>query len=532
MIEVQKYLEGQTVDDRYPLLELLGSTPNSSVFRTQCAEAPNRQAAVKLISAPAAASGARLTRWRLVARFSHPALLRVFDMGRCEIENRPMLYVVMELAEENLAEILRVRRLSPDEVSALLKPATEALAYLHTKGFVHGRLKPSNIFAIGDQVKLASDSVARIGEAADLRDPRDPFCAPEVSRSAASDVWSLGATVVECLAGRLPEANSETPSAITVPSSIPSPFLELARHCLNPLPQRRWTLSQIETVISRGAVSPSVEAAEAAPDAEPASVPAPESAFTKPKSVAPSPSRLRLRLRLSQKYRFALAAFAAGAAAFVLGVVISGSNSGSNSDPAATRSIPAVAPATIRNKAIVEPKSLTKSVAQALPEKRSGGQPVHAHSSDAAVVVTSAAPAAPAPVSAESAESGAPSASTAPTASTASTATTATPAAGNLIPGAVSRRAVPRVPESASDTIHGTVRVSVIVDVDPHGRVVEAKLDFPGPSRYFARLSMAAANDWKFAPPRVEGAIVPSEWVIDFGYTESGVSATAAERHP
>lgn len=98
--------------------------------------------------------------------------------------------------------------------------------------------------------------------------------------------------------------------------------------------------------------------------------------------------------------------------------------------------------------------------------------------------------------------------------------------------GHVTRRALPRVPKSASDTIWGTVRVSVIVDVDPRGRVVEAKFDSPGPSKYFARLSMAAAKDWKFNPPRVGGMIVPSEWVINFGYTNTDTLANATERHP
>lgn len=512
MIEVQKYLEGQTVDDRYPLIEFLGSTQHSSVFRTECSESPSRNAAVKLISAPAATSGARLTRWRLAARCSHPALLRIYDMGRCEIENRSMLYIVTELAEENLAEVLRVRCLSPGEVSALLEPATDALACLHTKGFVHGRLNPSNIFAIGDQVKLSADSIARIGEAADFRDPDDPYCAPEVSRSAASDVWSLGAIIGQCLSGRFAERNAGARNSITVPTSIPAPFFELARHCLNPVPQRRWTVAQIRAALGQATVSASADAPKALTQAEPTTAPTPESAFAKSTPVAKS----GFRLSLSPRKRLALAALAAGVAAFVFGVVISGNNA----DRVATQASPVVAlaaanlktvPASKQNSAAIAAKSESKSARPTLVNKAASIPPVHVHDSNAALIVTSAAPAAPV----HSPEAASPAS-----------------AAGNVIPGAVSRQAVPRVPVSASDTIHGTVRVNVIVDVDSRGRVVEAKLHDPGPSRYFARLSMAAANDWKFAPPRVDGAIVPSEWMIDFGYTSSGVSATAAEKHP
>ena len=543
MLEVQKYLEGRTADDRYPLVELLGSTDHSSVFRTECAEAPNRQAAIKLIPAPSATSGARLTRWRLAARFSHPSLLRIFDMGRCEIEGRPTLYVVMELGEENLAEVLPVRCLSPGEVSAMLAPALEALAYLHGKGFVHGRLQPSNILAIGDQVKLSSDSIIRIGEAADSGDARGVHRAPETSMSAPTDVWSLGATVVQCLTGRAPEHDPEARNKFVIPASVPAPFFELARHCLNPVPQRRWTIAQVQAALghaSSPAIAAAPEPAEVAPKPAPAIDAAPASAFAKPTAAAPT--RLRFPFARNKKYRLALAALVAGAAAFALGVVISGGsdNSAPASAPVAASaaishpSAPMAHPLTAAAKRESEAASAKEkpssastkakgqfAISKPANEKPSTPRVAPAADRQAAVIVTSAPP--PAEASAAGAPASVP---------TAPAIGTTAPASADLVPGAVSRRAIPRVPSSASDTIWGTVRVSVVVDVDPRGRVVEAKLDSAGPSRYFARLSMAAAQDWKFSPPRVAGNIVPSEWVIDFGYSKSDVSATAAEKHP
>lgn len=516
MIEVQKHLQGQVIDGRYPLIECIGTTQHSSVFRTECDEAFNRQAAIKFIPAPAATSGAQMTRWRLAARFSHPALLRIFKMGRCEFDGRPMLYVVMELAEENLAEILPVRCLSPGETDALLGPALDALGYLHGKGFVHGHLQPSNILAIGDQVKLSSDSIARIGEAADLREPNDVYSAPEVDLSAAADIWSLGVTLVQCLTGRLPERSSENRHALLVPTDVPVPFADLARHCLNPVPQRRWSVAQMKSALAPGSsvVSPA-PTPEQADDSVPAS-----SAFVKPGAAAP----VRRGFRLKKQYRLAFAAVAAAAAAFVLGIVISGSSS----DSTVTASAPittAVAQA--------HSKAATKDPHNAALPKPRGDAPRGSHNTalrgessrsnarddksphkefartkrrGPAVIVSRVAPATPAQ----------------PTST----------AAGDVISGQVTRRALPRVPVSASNTIWGTVRVSVIVDVDPRGRVVEAKLDNAGPSHYFARLSMAAAQDWKFIPPRVNGNIVPSEWIIHFGYSKTDTTAKATERHP
>jgi TonB family protein len=526
MIEVQKHLQGHVLDGRYPLIEFLGGTQHSSVFRTEHNDAPNRQAAIKLISAPAGSSGAQITRWRLASRFSHPALLRIYQMGRCELEGRPMLYVVMECAEENLAEILPVRCLSPGETDALLRPALDALGYLHGKGFVHGHFRPSNILAIGDQVKLSSDSIARVGEAADPHEPGDPYRAPEISLSAATDMWSLGITLVQCLTGRAPERSPEGRHSALIPAEVPTPFSELARHCLNPVPQRRWSVAQLQSSLVPGS-SVVAPAPAPAPDSDSVAAPADvsNSAFVKPDAAAP----VRRRLHVKKQYRLALAALAAGAAAFVLGIVISGSSSESTvtaSAPIVTTtasSLPGKAVKSPRGTDPLKPRSEAtvgktsthigtlkpnggSLESKAKDEKSPSAQLARTGNPGPAIVVSKVAPAA----------------ATQPL----------SPVSGDVVPGAVSRRALPRVPTSASNTIWGTVRVSVIVDVDPRGRVVEAKLDSPGPSQYFARLSMAAAQDWKFNPPRVDGNIVPSEWVINFGYSKTDTLATAAERHP
>jgi len=524
MIEVRKYLEGQIVEGRYPLIERVGTTQHSSVFRTECEKAPGQQAAIKLIPAPASTSGAQLTRWRLAARFSHPGLLRIFDMGRCELEDRAMLYVVMELAEENLADILRVRCLSPGETDVLLGPTLDALSYLHGKGFVHGHLRPSNILAIGEQVKLSSDSIARIGEAAGAREPNDVYAPPEVDLSAATDIWSLGVTLSQCLTGRVPERAAEGRHSLSIPSEVPAPFLELARHCVNPIPHRRWSVAQI-----RAALAPGLTVVAPAPVPEPISDATVDtsnlasSAFVKPDAIAP----IRRTFQLKRKYRLALAGLAAATAAFVFGVVISGSgpnNTVTASAPiapsiSAAQSHPNDPTLNARASATLKPRvgeqiGIAKDSRDfdsyaskaGSRDQSSGNEFARSDDSGPAVIISNATPTAPAQP--------------------------ASPTSGDVVSGAVARRALPRVLTSARNTISGTVRVSVVVDVDPRGRVVQAKLDAPGPSRYFARLSMAAAPDWKFTPPRVNGQIVPSEWLLNFGYSQSGTSASATERHP
>jgi TonB family protein len=88
----------------------------------------------------------------------------------------------------------------------------------------------------------------------------------------------------------------------------------------------------------------------------------------------------------------------------------------------------------------------------------------------------------------------------------------------------VVQQVVPNVPQTASETIHGTVGVSVRVKVDASGNVVGADLDSPGPSKYFARLSLEAAQRWKFAP---SGQNPGRAFVLHFEFRNTGARAFA-----
>jgi TonB family protein len=103
------------------------------------------------------------------------------------------------------------------------------------------------------------------------------------------------------------------------------------------------------------------------------------------------------------------------------------------------------------------------------------------------------------------------------------------PTANVAAKGTVAQRVLPDVPKSASDTIRGTILVSVRVQVDASGNVEDTKLVFPGPSRYFARLAVESARRWKFNPPVVAGQDSPSEWLIRFYYTRQATKAAATQ---
>jgi protein TonB len=90
---------------------------------------------------------------------------------------------------------------------------------------------------------------------------------------------------------------------------------------------------------------------------------------------------------------------------------------------------------------------------------------------------------------------------------------------------------MPQVSPSARRTIQGTIKVRVRVDVDAAGNVAKAKLEVSGPSKYFSRVAMEAAREWKFAPARADEPTV-REWKLQFAFSRAklGVSVTPAKR--
>ena len=93
-------------------------------------------------------------------------------------------------------------------------------------------------------------------------------------------------------------------------------------------------------------------------------------------------------------------------------------------------------------------------------------------------------------------------------------------------------RVMPDVSPSASNTIHGTVKVRVKAAVDSNGSVSDASLESMGPSRYFSGLALQAARQWKFKPPQVNGRPVSSTWILQFEFRQTGPSVTASETSP
>ncbi len=256
----QELWKGQIIDGKFPLLEWLGGSTHSAVFRTQLPGSSTQPAAIKLIRADRPDAAQQIACWRELITLSHSNLLHVFHAGHCQMSGAPWLYVAMEYAEENVDQVLPVRPLSMTEVGDLLPPVLEALAYLHSKNFVHARIKPSNICAVKNQLKLSVDSVHPVSQ---VFKPAflTAYDAPESevgNLSPAADIWSLGMTLVAAFDQRpltWSRANTLDP---VVPKSVPAPYGQIGRECLRMNPAERCSMTRIKDLMRQEAPKPKV----------------------------------------------------------------------------------------------------------------------------------------------------------------------------------------------------------------------------------------------------------------------------------
>ena len=450
MTENWKRWEGRVVGEKFPLTQYLGGE-QSGVFLSEPAGAA--RVAIKLVPVKPETADEQLARWERVASLSHPHLLRVLQWGRCEFDGSKFVYLTTEYAEENLSQILPVRALNSEEARQMLEPALDALAYLCARGYAHGRIKPTNILAANDQLKLSSDSIVKSGEVVGNTPARSPYAAPESADGRAlpsGDIWSLGMVLVEVLTQKLPTWDPMAQSEPVVPPTLPAPFFDIARNCLRVDPQRRWAAGEITARLRTPAPSQIAAQKESARDAIP------------------------------NRWRYAIPVVVAG---IILAVVMAAKMRDSHREGAA-------APQTAAEPPRTQPEAVNPT-AEKQPAKPKAGRATHADSSAAAL------PPAPAQASAAGEKA----------------------SVGSSFPGVV-HPVIPAASQGARNTIQGKVRVRVKVNVDAAGNVTQATFESPGPSQYFARLAMEAAQQWKFAP-----APAGSEWTLRFAFGRGGTEA-------
>ncbi len=179
---------------------------------------------------------ARFVREALIqSQLDHPNIVRVYEFFTSP-EN---YYLVMEFVNGmSLRDLLkRQGALAPNQAVAIFKQALAALDYAHNfsyvdesgrplKGIIHRDIKPANLLLDGmARLKITDFGIVKLaGERSMTRTGFNPgtveYMSPEQIRGlevdARSDLYSLGVSFYEALAGRLPFPYSETGSEYEV----------------------------------------------------------------------------------------------------------------------------------------------------------------------------------------------------------------------------------------------------------------------------------------------------------------------------
>ncbi len=162
---------------------------------------------------------------QMLAAMSHASLAAIEDWGTETIAGTLYVFTVLEsYSGGTLRQILdRGRRLTPSQALVAGLDVCRALHFIHGKGWVHGDVRPANIF-IGDdgRVRLAGLGMKRMVVAEKMSVEQANYAAPEIASgeqpSAQSDVYSLATTLLESITGVLPFSGDT--AAITLANRV------------------------------------------------------------------------------------------------------------------------------------------------------------------------------------------------------------------------------------------------------------------------------------------------------------------------
>lgn len=202
----------------YVLRGVLGAGANATVWRAEVEGHPGRVVAIKRLRGPVRGADVDDLHREAAAleRLSHPSILRLLEV----VEDGDGLALVVPFASGGtLAARIAAADpgLTPAMVADLGARLGGALAAAHDAGLVHRDIKPTNVlFDAEGQPLLADFGTARLlGEGRIAAAGTAEYLDPEVLSGppgVASDVYGLGATLYEALAGVPPYAGS-TPEA-------------------------------------------------------------------------------------------------------------------------------------------------------------------------------------------------------------------------------------------------------------------------------------------------------------------------------
>ncbi len=225
---------------RFVPKEEIARGPLGTIFRGEDAT-DGRSVAMRMLNPALVTSpqlaGAVAAELKAASAVSHPNLVKVIALmewegARCVVTE----YVAGRTFAEALAS---GRKLGFQQVHALGRVITQALALIHEKGIVHGSIRPSNVMVASGVIKLADLGLGRLARAAALQPSYD---APEGEPGPAGDLFALCAVMYHLLTGTHPLTQPQG-AGLPLPSKlapgVPEAMDKLLLRGLHPRPELR-----------------------------------------------------------------------------------------------------------------------------------------------------------------------------------------------------------------------------------------------------------------------------------------------------
>ena len=216
---------GQLLDDRYELLEVIGTGGMAVVYKARCHRL-NRLVAVKVLKDEFSGDEEFRRRFRAegeaVAMLSHPNIVQVFDVSASD----NAYYIVMELIDGiSLKQYMEVKGiLNWKETLHFATQIAKGLEHAHSRGIVHRDIKPHNVMVLKNgSVKVMDFGIAQVMNKSNTLTKEAlgsvHYISPEQAKGSftdsRSDIYSLGVVMFEMMTGR-PPYDGDSPVAVAI----------------------------------------------------------------------------------------------------------------------------------------------------------------------------------------------------------------------------------------------------------------------------------------------------------------------------
>ena len=281
---------GIFLQDRYEILERIGSGGMSDVYRARCHKL-NRLVAIKVLKEEFSQDASFVEKFKMeaqaAARLSHPNIVNVYDV----VDEGDLHYIVMELVEGITLKsyIAKKGMLGTREAIGIALQMAQGIEAAHESGIVHRDIKPQNIIISMDgKVKVTDFGIARAASSQTMSATAVGsvhYISPEQARGGycdtRSDIYSFGVTLYEMMTGKVPfegdntvtvalahlEEPMERPSAVN--PAVPVSLEKIILKCTQKKPEYRYgSMGEVIEDLRRALIEPDADFVEEAPRAD------------------------------------------------------------------------------------------------------------------------------------------------------------------------------------------------------------------------------------------------------------------------